>query len=138
MQLIALAAMLVWWGCAAAGEPPSRYGVDAPELAHLGPFEVGFRTLHLVQRGQSDVLAFDAAKGEGPRVDRTLTVDLWYPAQPGAGAARMVYTASLPSEPPAPRRDSPFPALRCATHGPREPACRWSWSPTVTATTRPR
>jgi predicted dienelactone hydrolase len=85
-----------------SGEPPSRYGVDAPELAPLGAFEVGVRTLHLVQHAQADVLAYDAAKGAAPLVDRALTVDLWYPALPHAGAASVVYRASLPSEPPAP------------------------------------
>ena len=88
-------------GTALAGEPPSRYGVDAPELAHLGEQAVGVRTLHLVDRGQSDVLAFDAGKGSAPLADRALTVDLWYPAHPRPGAPRAVYTAKLPSEPPA-------------------------------------
>jgi predicted dienelactone hydrolase len=90
--------------CAApvlAGGPPSRYGVDAPELAHLGNFAVGVRTLHLVQHHQADVLAYDAAKGEAPWVDRDLTVELWYPAHPAPKARRVVYTAQLPSEPPA-------------------------------------
>ena len=87
---------------ASAGEPPSRYGVDAPELAPLGNFAVGVRTLHLVQHGQADVLAYDPAKGAAPLVDRDLTVDLWYPAHPGPGAAPVTYTAELPSEPPAP------------------------------------
>jgi predicted dienelactone hydrolase len=90
--------------CAApalAGGPPSRYGVDAPELAHLGNFAVGVRTLHLVQHHQADVLAYDAAKGEAPWVDRDLTVDLWYPAHPAPKARRVVYTAQLPRKPPA-------------------------------------
>jgi predicted dienelactone hydrolase len=83
-----------------AGGPPSRYGVDAPELAHLGTSDVGFRTLHLVQHGQADVLAFDAAKGAAPSVDRILTVDLWYPARPALNSPRVGYTAQLPAEPP--------------------------------------
>ena len=37
---------------ATAAEPPSRPGVDAPELAHLGAFSVGVRTVTLVHRGQ--------------------------------------------------------------------------------------
>ena len=91
-------------GLASAAErdgPPSRFGVDAPELAHLGEFPVGIRTLHLVQQEQADVLSFDAATGSAPRVDRPLTVELWYPAQPAPHAPHVVYTASLPSEPPA-------------------------------------
>jgi predicted dienelactone hydrolase len=85
----------------AGGPAPSRYGVDAPELAHPGDYAVGVKTLHLVQHGQADVRAYDAAKGTAPLADRALTVDLWYPARPAPGAARVVYTASLPSEPPA-------------------------------------
>ena len=92
--------------------PPSRFGVDAPELAPLGPAAVGVRTVRLVQTGQPDVLAVDAA-GHAPLKDRILDVDVWYPAakQPrrvrryntgGPAADAIVYTATLPSEPPAP------------------------------------
>lgn len=85
-----------------AATVPSRFGVDAPELARLGQYAVGLRVLHLVQPDQVDISAFDAARGAAPRRERPLTVDLWYPARPGAGAAHTVYTASFPSEPPAP------------------------------------
>ncbi len=84
-----------------AAEPPSRFGVDAPQLARLGEFAVGVRTLHLVARDAVDVLGYDATRGTAPRRDRALTVDLWYPARPTPGAPA-VYTASFPSEPPAP------------------------------------
>jgi predicted dienelactone hydrolase len=80
---------------------PSRFGVNAPALAPLGEFAVGVRTLRLVDRDQVDVLAFDAATGTAPRRDRPLIVDLWYPARPRSGAAPVLYTGSLPSEPPA-------------------------------------
>src|SRR5271166_5699015 len=103
MRRIALPAIAMCCaGPVLAGGAPSRYGVDAPELAHLGGSAVGVKTLHLVQHGQAVVLAFDAAKGSAPLADRTLTVDLWYPARPAPGAAQVVYTASLPAEPPAP------------------------------------
>jgi predicted dienelactone hydrolase len=101
MRKLVLLAIVCCVGPVLAGEPPSRYGVDAPELAHLGDHAVGVKTLHLVQRGQIDVLAFDAAGGYAPLADRALTVDLWYPARPRPGAPRAVYTAKLPSEPPA-------------------------------------
>src|ERR1700733_14375650 len=101
-KLLLLALVFASHGSVLAGEPPSRFGVDAPELARLGDQAVGVRTLHLVQPAQFDVLAFDAAKGTGPLVDRSLTVELWYPALPAPRAARVVYSASLPSEPPAP------------------------------------
>lgn len=84
-----------------AAEVPSRYGVDAPELARLGERAVGYRILHLTEPDQVDVLAYDPARGTAPRQNRDLTVDLWYPALPTAGAPA-VYTASFPAEPPAP------------------------------------
>jgi predicted dienelactone hydrolase len=84
-----------------AGAAPSQFGIDAPELARPGAFGVGVKTLHLVQGGQVDVLAFDAASGTFSKKDRVLAVDLWYPARIAPGAAPETYTASLPGEPPA-------------------------------------
>jgi len=86
----------------AADEAPSRFGPDAPELAPLGEYAVGVRTLHLVQRAQADVLAFDPAAGTAPVHDRALTVDLWYPAHVGGADVAASYTAAFPAEPPAP------------------------------------
>ena len=106
-----LAMVLSCVGPVIAGEPPSRYGVDAPELARLGDQAVGVRTLHLVQHGQIDVLAFDAEKGSAPSVDRTLAVELWYPARAAPHAPHVVYTASLPSEPPAPPAHFSIPGI---------------------------
>jgi len=82
--------------------PPGRFGVDAPELAPLGSYAVGVRTLHLGEPAQPDVLAFDSASGKAPKHVRELTVDLWYPAAPRPGAAVAVYSAQFPSEPPLP------------------------------------
>jgi predicted dienelactone hydrolase len=101
MRKTVMLAVVCCVGPVLAGEPPSRYGMDAPELARLGDAGVGVKTLHLVQHGQLDVLAFDAASGSAPLADRALTVELWYPARPRPGAPRAVYTASFPSEPPA-------------------------------------
>lgn len=84
-----------------AGEIPSQFGVDAPELAHPGQFAVGFRRLTLTQRDQADVLAFDPAKGTAPHRDRILAVDVWYPATLKPGAIPVLYQAALPAEPPA-------------------------------------
>jgi predicted dienelactone hydrolase len=86
----------------AEASPPSRFGVDAPELAPLGSHAVGVRTLHLREAAQPDVLAFDPASGKAPLRVRDLTVDLWYPALPKPGAAPAVYSAQFPSEPPLP------------------------------------
>jgi predicted dienelactone hydrolase len=87
---------------ARAEGPPSVPGIDAPELARLGQYAVGVRTLSLVQRDQPDLLAMDSGSGVVPEHDRKLTVDLWYPAGPAAAASRTeTYSGSLPSEPPA-------------------------------------
>ncbi|MGA2710448.1 MAG: alpha/beta hydrolase family protein [Steroidobacteraceae bacterium] len=100
---VAIGASLMVAGAifAAADRPPSLFGVDAPELAPLGAYSVGVRTLHLVQHAQVDVSAFDAVRGTAPERDRALNVDLWYPARTGARAKRETYTAVLPGEPPA-------------------------------------
>jgi predicted dienelactone hydrolase len=100
-------------GCsgALAAEPPSRPGIDAPELAHLGPFAVGVRLVKLVQHDQPNVLKFDPGKGVAPREDRTLLVDVWYPAAQVLDAVADTYRASLPSEPPAPPAEFSIPAL---------------------------
>jgi predicted dienelactone hydrolase len=89
-------------GPASGAAAPSRFGVDAPELARLGRYAVGVRTLHLREAAQADVLAFDASSGKAPLRERDLTVDVWYPAVTRAGAAPWVYAAQFPSEPPLP------------------------------------
>src|SRR3981081_3409577 len=111
MKIILLAISVFGAGAALASTPPSRFGTDAPELAHLGGDAVGGKTLHLVQRGQIDVLAYEAANGAAPLADRHLTVDLWYPARAAPSAPRVVYAASLPSEPPAPPAQFAIPGI---------------------------
>lgn len=81
--------------------PPSRPGVDAPELAALGPQAVGVRTLTLVQPGRARLGGWDPAAGPVPRAARALAVDVWYPAREGRGEAE-TYRASLDAEPPQP------------------------------------
>ena len=112
MRIAVLPAMLiVCCNPGFAADTPSSHGVDAPELARLGALAVGVKTLHLVQRGQIDVLAFDADKGSAPLADRALTVELWYPAEPAPNAPRVVYSASLPSELPAPPATFSIPGI---------------------------
>lgn len=84
-----------------AEEPPSVFGVDAPELAPIGPLQVGVRTLTWVEPAQPDILAMDPNTRMVPKKDRTLQVDVWYPAVNLPGAHRETYSGSLPSEPPA-------------------------------------
>ncbi len=101
LHVLLLLGLVVATG-ASARDAPSRPDIDAPELAHLGPFKVGFRTIALVDVAQVDVLAFDSASGVAPKRDRALTVDLWYPADVPAAASPETYSGSLPAEPPAP------------------------------------
>lgn len=54
---------------------------DAPDLARLGVHPVGVKTLHLVNPDQPDIMA--ALAGTPPRSDRTLVVEMWYPAIAG-------------------------------------------------------
>ena len=84
----------------AAAQPLSRPGIDAPQLAHLGSHAVGLRTISLVDPAQPDVLARAAATPAPRLVDRTLPVDIWYPAKPRSGARPVVYADALPGEPP--------------------------------------
>jgi predicted dienelactone hydrolase len=114
MQRDLLPALMIAWAFAAtavAAEPPSRPGVDAPELARLGEFAVGVRTVTLVHRDQPDVLAFDPQTGAASHRDRKLTVDLWYPAVVRAGAVAETYSATLPAEPPDPPARFSVPGL---------------------------
>ncbi len=110
---------LVAWATL-AGEPPSRPAIDAPELARLGDAAIGVRTVTLVNPAQPDVLAFDPATNTVPLRDRSLTIDIWYPAQSKASATPEIYTGELPSEGEAPpaRFTIPGLAVRGATPAP--------------------
>ena len=78
----------------AGARAPSQPSVDSPELARLGSYAVGVRTISLIERDAVDVVA--------PHGDRRLMVDIWYPAKPTPGAKPEVYRASLQAQPPAP------------------------------------
>ncbi len=78
-------AMALGFGTVAA-EPLSHPGVDAPELAALGPHGVGLRSIVLSDASSAGV--------------RALTVDLWYPAKAAAGSQTVTYADALPGEPP--------------------------------------
>jgi predicted dienelactone hydrolase len=59
---------------------------DAPELAHAGPYAIGFA---------SETFAPPAS---GSRLGRRLAVDIWYPAAPDATAPKIVYAGALTGE----------------------------------------
>lgn len=70
--------------------------VDAPELAAFGPHDVGVRTLSITHRQQPDILKLDPATGKAPMADRTLKIEVWYPAQLKAGEkAHTVYISPM-------------------------------------------
>jgi len=59
---------------------------DAPELAAFGEYDIGVRTLVVTDSGRPDVL--NARDGEPvPIYDRSLTVEVWYPAALRPGQA---------------------------------------------------
>jgi predicted dienelactone hydrolase len=94
-----------------AAQAPSRYGVDAPELAHLGRYAVGVRSVHLREGSQADALAYDASRGSAPLRDRDLDVEVWYPAKPSETSEPVQYEGTLTSEPPAPPAHFSVPGL---------------------------
>jgi len=108
---LALALGLTTAAGAFAATPPSVPAVDAPELARLGPYAVGVRTITLLARDQPDLLAFDAQRGVAQRRDRPLTVDIWYPARMRRGAVAGSYHADLESEQPGTYVSFAIPAL---------------------------
>lgn len=61
---------------------------DAPQLAARGSFAVGVRRMTLVQHDQPDFMQIGAAGI--PKADRTLEVEIWYPATPTSDAAPFV------------------------------------------------
>ena len=82
---------------AALATPPSVPAIDAPALAALGPFAVGFESLTLTQPGQADVLNPDRATGALPLKDRVLPTDVWYPAEASTSRAT-AYVGALTGE----------------------------------------
>jgi len=60
---------------------------DAPALAAYGSYEVGTRPVEMINAAQIDIVAIDPSAdrpAQFPTYDRPLTVQLWYPAFPGA------------------------------------------------------
>ncbi len=105
-----LAVVLAGAATASGNGPPSRPAVDAPELATLGKFAVGYRTLVLVDREAVDLVA--------PHADRRLTIDLWYPATQGRAAKPVSYRGTFPQEKPGPPVAYTVPGLALANAKP--------------------
>jgi predicted dienelactone hydrolase len=61
---------------------------DAPELALRGDFKIGVRTITVVNKGQIDIL--NTKGGIEPTYDRTLKLEIWYPASVSDGMTELV------------------------------------------------
>jgi predicted dienelactone hydrolase len=101
-QVLACVILLLAAPLVAQNRPPSIPGTDAPELAKMGPDQVGFRTMTFIHKGQPDFQAVDAKTGIVPLSDRKLVVDIWYPAAARKGAKPLTYRAAFWGEPPGP------------------------------------
>jgi predicted dienelactone hydrolase len=86
---------------AEAADAPSRTSIDAPELAALGKYAVGVRSITLVHRNQLDLGAIDPQTGIPAQHDRSMKVEIWYPAKVVAGATPVTYEDAMESEPPS-------------------------------------
>ncbi|WP_373513615.1 alpha/beta hydrolase family protein [Persicitalea sp.] len=61
---------------------------DAPELSARGEYKIGVRTLEFVNKNQVDVLKFK--ENADAKYDRTLKVEVWYPANLPANKPELV------------------------------------------------
>src|SRR5262245_30448184 len=57
---------------------------SAPELAAYGQYAIGVRTLQVTDKNRPDILNTKEG-GATARYDRTLTIEVWYPATLPAG-----------------------------------------------------
>ena len=97
--------------CEGKGAPDEEcffYGdarADAPELAYRGSFDVGVRTLKVINPNQIDILSY-SAENPDPRYDRPLTLEVWYPAKDRGKKRRLppirMYWAAVPATRSAP------------------------------------
>lgn len=88
--------------CEAQLQPPSPVyfsvpPADAPELAHRGIYSVGVRTIELAHPNQIDILHFDKQTGKAPTYNRTLKIEIWYPATiPPGKEESTTYISAMP------------------------------------------
>ncbi|AKD58662.1 alpha/beta hydrolase family protein [Spirosoma radiotolerans] len=66
---------------------------NSPELSGRGTYGVGVRTLKVVHKDQVDVLHMK--EGKHPLYDRSLTLEIWYPARISASKPAMVTYESV-------------------------------------------
>lgn len=67
-------------------------GDDAPELAHLGPYAIGVKTLEFAYEGAPDITVASHVMDTRPTWTRVVSVDVLYPADiADADAPRVIY-----------------------------------------------
>ena len=79
-----LASVFALVSLAAQDNRIDRVTPAAPELASYGKYDIGVRTITATDKNRPDILN---TKPDGPtaRYDRTLTLEVWYPAALAAG-----------------------------------------------------
>ncbi|WP_133471849.1 alpha/beta hydrolase family protein [Paraglaciecola marina] len=93
--LVGLSAVLYFSNISlvSAANPIDTQRPDAPKLAAYGEFDIGVRTLKVVNPEQVDMLSIDttqAQPAELPKYDRPLTIEVWYPAQKGSEGSNIL------------------------------------------------
>ncbi len=86
-------------GSVFANQPSQPYSVpanDAPSLAAIGPHAVGWRTLSFTNPEQPDIPKMVLTAGKTTKSDRTLKIEVWYPATVSGTPAPARYVAPLP------------------------------------------
>ena len=143
--LIGILTVMMSIGVSMALPPASIPSVDAPELAALGPYKVGIKTVKWVHAHQPNPLNIDPKSNEPVVEDRELVVDVWYPSSLTEANVKAlkpeIYTASVPAEMPHPAvvyqtpgvayRDAPALSasnpLVILSHGYSNPSVALSW-----------
>ncbi len=86
MNRLVLALLLAGASCGAIAQS-NRIDIirhDAPELAYFGDYDIGVRTLQFTDTDRPDILNTPRG-GETLLYDRSLTVEVWYPARLARG-----------------------------------------------------
>lgn len=77
---------------------------DAPALAYRGAYDVGVKTIKLINPDQLDILNY-SQETPNPRYDRPLTLEVWYPAKLRRNQKQLTtYNDALGSGPGNPAR----------------------------------
>lgn len=79
--------LIFWSNFALAENRIDGQRPDAPELAAYGEYAIGVRTLDIINPDQVDILKIDPKVEKPkilPRYDRSLTLEVWYPAKSGS------------------------------------------------------